>query len=360
MKLITTIALALTLSLTAFAEAQQNTTKNKDKTMNTAEIYLAGGCFWGTQHFMKQIYGVVSTETGYANGTTEKPSYKEVCTGTTGHAETVRVVYDPQKLSLAKILDLYFLTIDPTSLNKQGGDSGTQYRTGIYYTQKADVPVIETTLAQLAKTHKKPIVIEVLPLKNFYSAENFHQNYLENTPGGYCHINPELFEIARKANLPKNSPKKYKKPDDAELLKKLSAMQYNVTQKSATEPPFKNEFWNETRSGIYVDITTGEPLFFSCDKFDSGCGWPSFSKPIKEDLVKELTDKTHGMIRTEVRSNSGDAHLGHVFPDGPKARGGQRYCINSASLRFIPKEQMEAEGYGDQIPLLENAERINP
>ena len=161
-------------------------------------------------------------------------------------------------------------------------------------------------------------------------------------PGGYCHINPALFEMARKANAPKTAT--YQKPDDATLRKKLSAEQYAVTQKNATEPAFHNEFWNEHRPGIYVDITTGEPLFVSTDKFDSGCGWPSFSKPIQKELIAEKKDTTHGMIRTEVRSKTGDAHLGHVFTDGPKDKGGLRYCINSASLRFIPKEKMKEEG----------------
>ena len=166
--------------------------------------------------------------------------------------------------------------------------------------------------------------------------------------GGYCHINPKLFELARKAN----ARPVYAKPDDVTLKNKLSDIQYAVTQKNATEPAFRNEYWNEHREGIYVDITTGEPLFVSTDKFDSDCGWPSFSKPIQKELIAEKKDTTHGMIRTEVRSKTGDAHLGHVFTDGPKDKGGLRYCINSASLRFIPKEKMKEEGYGEYLPLI--------
>lgn len=318
------------------------------KMVKLNEIYFAGGCFWGTEHFLKQIRGVKSTEVGYANGKIKNPTYEQVCNDNTGFAETVKVIYDPQELNLGLLLDLYFKTIDPTSLNRQGNDRGSQYRTGIYYTDKTDLPVIKNAIDALAKNYLKPIVIQVEPLVNFYSAENYHQDYLDKHPGGYCHINPQLFELARKAN----AQTAYKKPDDTTLRSKLSAEQYAVTQKNATEPAFHNEYWNEKREGIYVDITTGEPLFVSADKFDSGCGWPSFSKPIDNSLIKEKLDSSHGMIRTEVRSKSGDAHLGHVFNDGPKDKGGLRYCINSASLRFIPKDKMETEGYGAYLPLL--------
>ena len=188
-------------------------------------------------------------------------------------------------------------------------------------------------------------------LKNFYKAEEYHQAYLDKNPQGYCHISPALFEIARKANPVKQ--KGFKKPSQADLRKQLTPEQYAVTQESATERPFANAYYNEFREGIYVDITTGEPLFISTDKFESGCGWPSFSKPIDKKLIEEKTDKSHNMTRTEVRSKLGDAHLGHVFNDGPKDKGGLRYCINSASLRFIPKADMEKEGYGKYISLLE-------
>lgn len=321
------------------------------KTMkNQAEIYFAGGCFWGTEHFLKQIEGVESTQVGYANSTVANPSYEQVCTGTTNAAETVKVVYDPEKVDLDLLLELYFQTIDPTSLNRQGNDRGTQYRTGIYYIDENNIPIINEAIKALSAQYNNPIAIEVKPLKNFYPAETYHQDYLDKHPNGYCHINPALFEMARKANA--SHTKKYQKPDDASLRKKLSAEQYAVTQKSATEPAFHNKYWNEHRPGIYVDITTGEPLFVSTDKFDSGCGWPSFSKPIQKDLIAEKKDNSYGMIRTEVRSKAGDAHLGHVFTDGPRDKGGLRYCINSASLRFIPKEKMEEEGYKEYLPLV--------
>ena len=218
------------------------------------------------------------------------------------------------------------------------------------YDFKADIAIINQAVRALADQYKNPIAIEVKPLTNFYPAENYHQDYLDKNPNGYCHINPALFEMARKANAPKS--KVYQKPDDTVLRQQLSAEQYAVTQKNATEPAFRNEYWDEYRPGIYVDITTGEPLFVSTDKFDSGCGWPSFSQPIQKDLITEKKDTSYGMTRTEVRSKTGNAHLGHVFTDGPKEKGGLRYCINSASLRFIPKEKMKEEGYGEYLPLI--------
>lgn len=315
----------------------------------TANLYFAGGCFWGTEHFFKQIRGVISTEVGYANGTLQHaPSYEEVCSGNTGFAETVKIVYNPQVVDLKLLLELYFKTIDPTSLNKQGNDVGDQYRTGIYYTDAGVKTTIDEAIAALAKNYKKPIVVEVSPLQNFYQAEEYHQDYLDKNPRGYCHIPTKLFEVARKANP---EPIKFKKPTEAELRSRLTKEQYAVTQQNATETPFANEYWDEQREGIYVDITTGEPLFSSLDKFQSGCGWPSFAKPIDKKLIAEKEDKSYHMTRTEVRSKLGDAHLGHVFDDGPKQLGGLRYCINSASLRFIPKEDMQKEGYGEYLVL---------
>lgn len=331
-------------------KADQRVTKQITDMKDQKEIYLAGGCFWGTEHFMKQIRGVEGTQVGYANGKIQNPTYQQVCNGNTGFAETVKVTYDPEEVKLGLLLDLYFKTIDPTSLNRQGNDRGTQYRTGIFYTDTTDLPVIENAVAELQKGFREPVVVEVKPLTNFYPAEGYHQDYLDKNPGGYCHINPALFELARKANP---QSKVYSRPDDATLKARLTAEQYAVTQKNATEPPFQNEYWDEHREGIYVDITTGEPLFISADKFDSGCGWPSFSRPITKGLIEEKMDTSHGMTRMEVRSKTGNAHLGHVFTDGPRDKGGLRYCINSASLRFIPKDQMKAEGYGDYLPLLE-------
>ncbi len=307
------------------------------------EIYLAGGCFWGTEKYLSGIKGIKSTDVGYANGNTENPSYEEVCHNNTGHAETVRVKYNPSEISLTFILSLYYDVINPTSVNRQGGDSGTQYRTGIYFTQDEDQEVIRKSIQELQKKFDKPIAIEVLPLNNYYLAEEYHQNYLDKNPNGYCHIGVDKFE---KAKLAVDDSLKYQPKSKEDLKKVLTDIQYEVTQNNGTEPSFKNDYFNHFKEGIYVDITTGEPLFTSSDKFESGCGWPSFSKPISKNSVIENMDKTHGMTRVEVRSKTGDAHLGHVFEDGPKELGGLRYCINSASLKFIPKEKMEELGYG--------------
>lgn len=328
------------------AGTQASSTTFKQDNSNMKEIYLAGGCFWGTEHFFKQVRGIVATEVGYANGHTEQPTYQEVCSHKTGFAETVHIGYDPKQITLKQILELYFQTIDPTSKNRQGGDIGDQYRTGIYYTDSADSKVIDEALATLQKQYKLPLMIEHKPLENFYNAEEYHQDYLDKNPGGYCHIPSRLFQVAKEANP-------YKKADDKTLKEQLTSLQYEVTQHAATERPFHNEYWDEKRAGIYVDITTGEPLFISTDKFDSGCGWPSFSKPIDKSLITEHRDSSHGMERIEVKSKTGVAHLGHVFNDGPKDKGGLRYCINSASLRFIPKEEMSKAGYGQYLHLLD-------
>ena len=216
---------------------------------------------------------------------------------------------------------------------------GTQYRTGIYYTDEGQLPIINDALKREQEKYIDKIAVEVLEIENFSDAEEYHQNYLDKNPNGYCHINLEW------ANEPIVRSENYKKENDENLKNRLTDLQYNVTMNAATEAPFRNEYWDSFERGIYVDITSGEPLFFSTDKFESGCGWPSFSKPIQKDLVKYKEDLSLGRRRIEVRSNSADAHLGHVFNDGPAELGGLRYCINSAALKFIPLEKMEEEGY---------------
>lgn len=309
-------------------------------------IYLAGGCFWGTAHLMSLVPGVNSAIAGYANSLIPDPSYQMVCTGKTNAAETVKVEYDDSQVGLTDILQLYFKSIDPLSVNRQGNDIGSQYRTGVYYTDPADAEVIDAQLATLQRRHKRPLAVEFGPLQNFYPAEEYHQAYLVKNPGGYCHVNPELFKEARAMKAKSAHTKE-------ELRNRLTPLQWEVTQNGATERPFVNEYDDEFRPGIYVDITDGTPLFVSSRKYNSGCGWPAFSKPISEDLITELPDYSYGRTRTEVRSAKSGAHLGHVFNDGPIDEGGLRYCINSAALRFIPKTDMEKEGYGKYIFLIE-------
>ncbi len=312
------------------------------------EIYFAGGCFWGVEEYFSRIPGVLSTTAGYANGIRENPTYREVCTGRTGHAETVRVAYDPHTIPLRTLAAQFFKIIDPVSVNRQGNDVGSQYRTGMYYTDAADKAVLSAVMAEVQKAHDKPLAVELQPLKSFFPAEEYHQGYLKKNPDGYCHIRfDSLKDLPPRQASNALDPARYARPDDAALRRKLSREAYEVTQKSGTERAFTGKFWNATASGIYVDVVTGEPLFASTDKFESGCGWPSFTRPIDPAVVTEHRDESHGMVRTEVRSRVGDSHLGHVFDDGPMDKGGLRYCINSAALRFIPLEDMEKEGYGD-------------
>lgn len=303
-----------------------------------AEIYLAGGCFWGLEEYFSRIEGVKKTTVGYANGQVGSTNYQLI--HQTDHAETVHLIYDEKRVSLREILLYYFRVIDPLSVNKQGNDVGRQYRTGVYYTNQADKAVIEQVFAEQEKQLGQKIAVELEPLRHYVLAEDYHQDYLKKNPGGYCHIN------VNDAYQPLVDPSQYEKPTDAELKEQLTQEQYQVTQLSSTERPFHNAYNATFEEGIYVDVTTGEPLFFAGDKFESGCGWPSFSRPIAREVLRYYEDKSHGMERIEVRSRSGNAHLGHVFTDGPESTGGLRYCINSAALRFIPKEKMEAEGYG--------------
>ena len=309
-----------------------------------AEIYLAGGCFWGLEEYFSRISGVLQTSVGYANGQVETTNYQLI--KETDHAETVQVVYDEKVVSLREILLYYFRVIDPLSVNQQGNDRGRQYRTGIYYLDEADLPTINTVVREQELLIGRKIAVEVEKLRHYILAEDYHQDYLKKNPGGYCHID------VREAEKPLIDAANYEKPSQADLRENLSEESYRVTQEAATEAPFSNAYDQTFEEGIYVDITTGEPLFFAKDKFASGCGWPSFSRPISKELIHYYQDLSHGMERIEVRSRSGNAHLGHVFTDGPRELGGLRYCINSASLRFIAKDEMEEAGYGYLLPYL--------
>ncbi len=313
-------------------------------------IYLAGGCFWGMEKLMKTIPGVLRTASGYANGRSkEAPTYEMVCTGTTGYRETVRVEYKKNEISLNAILFAYFSAIDPTIENGQGNDSGSQYQTGVYYTDEESGSIVKY-LANIEQARYKTFAVEIKPLESFYEAEEYHQDYLGKNPEGYCHITSAEMQRVSKMLI---DPARYKRPSDIQIPYKLTEEQYNVTQKGTTEPPFENKFWDYNERGIYVDIVTGEPLFSSKDKFDSACGWPSFSKEIDPNALVFIKDHSYGMIRTEVRSRIGNSHLGHVFYNDPESPSGTHFCINSASLRFVSYDKMEELEYGYLLKYME-------
>ena len=319
-----------------------------DNTENV--IYLAGGCFWGIEQLMQSIPGVLDAQSGYANGTCQADAdYRTVCKGDTGFRETVRVEYDPEQVSLDALLLAYFYVIDPTVENRQGNDIGSQYQTGVYYTNDKAKETVKR-IAEIERSRSEKFFVEIGPLKNYYPAEEYHQNYLEKNPGGYCHIPKTEMELFSSLRI---DPGDYKKPAAESIRDKLTEEQYRVTQEDGTERAFTGAFWNQFEKGIYVDVVTGEPLFSSTDQFESGCGWPSFTKPIEKPAVVEREDLSHGMRRTEVRSRAGNSHLGHVFTGDPESPNGVRYCINSASLRFVPYAKMKAEGYGYLLNLFE-------
>ena len=343
------LLLLIVLSFKFLKNNFTETSNNKDKeevsadvkdVKNKNEIYLAGGCFWGVEGYFKKIPGVIDTSVGYANGKTNSTNYRNL--KKTDHAETVKIIYDKDIISLQELLEHYFRIIEPTSINKQGNDKGRQYRTGIYYTNKNDKLVINEIIRQKQENYDEKIAVEVATLNNFILGEDYHQDYLDKNPGGYCHINLAL------ASEPLESKSELMEKDKDKLKKELTEEEYSVTQENKTERAFTSKYDHFYEDGIYVDVVSGEPLFSSRDKYDAGCGWPSFTKPIDSNISYKSDESLH-MSRVEVRSKKGDSHLGHVFNDGPVDKGGARYCINGASLRFIPLDKMEEEGYGDYI-----------
>ena len=343
-------------SISAGQISKNNSSDAVVKPMQTRKIYLAGGCFWGVEAYFERIPGVVDAVSGYANGKTENPTYQDVIYRGTGHAETVEVTYDPARISLSQLLEYYFRVIDPTLLNRQGNDRGVQYRTGVYYTDEQEQSIIHQAIKKEQVKYKRPIVVENKPLKGFYIAEEYHQDYLAKNPNGYCHIDLNLADKPLDPASQSNDqifidPHNYHRPSDQELKQRLSPEQYRITVEQGTERAYTHQYDDFYEEGVYVDIISGEPLFSSQDKYDSQCGWPSFVKPIDPKVITEHADYSYNMYRIEVRSRVADAHLGHVFPDGPKDRGGLRYCINGGALNFIPSAELEAQGYGFLRPL---------
>ncbi len=315
---------------------------------------FAGGCFWCMDAPFESLDGVKNVVSGFAGGHEKNPSYEEVSTGTTGAVEAVQVIFDPGIISYSELLDVYWKQFDPTDAGGSFYDRGSQYQSAIFYKDDTQKKLAEESKEELDKSgiFKKPIITKIEKFVSFYPAENYHQHFFKK--------NPVRFKAYEQASGREsfilgvwgdNGIDRYKKLSEEEMKKKLTPLQYDVTQNSATERPFQNEYWNNHKEGIYVDVVSGEPLFCSKDKFDSGTGWPSFTQPIDPRFLIKKEDNSLGMQRIEVRSKIANSHLGHLFDDGP-APTNLRYCMNSAALRFIPKEDMEKEGYGEYLWLL--------
>lgn len=347
--------------------------KDKKQEDGLSLATFAGGCFWCMESPFEELTGVHSVISGYAGGKQKNPTYKQVSAGTTGHTEVVQIKYDSKKVTYQKLLQVFWRNIDPTDAGGQFVDRGSQYRSEVFYHNDEQRKLAEASKTELGSSgvFKKKIVTGITKFAQFYPAEDYHQDYYKKNPIRYKYYR---FRSGRDQFLAKHWPNQlkekvkgknkkkaaswrdykknkagYRKPASVDLKKKLSKLQYYVTQKEGTEPSFRNKYWNNNKAGIYVDIVSGEPLFSSKDKYKSGTGWPSFTKPIDKKHIVTKTDWHIGLPRTEVRSKLADSHLGHVFKDGPKDKGGYRYCINSAALRFIASTELKKEGYEEYV-----------